>query len=408
MINKRVTDKTKKVIKIIAALIFVISLFVSWVLPEQDLLPFAKEVLPQAQSFQKVTSSPLIYEGIVQGRDGKTQRVGYVVIDRAVGYSGPIQMATGIDLEGKIQKTVLVNYKDTPSFVQTVLSRDYLKRFIGKDITEPLSIEKDIDRVSGATYTSRGIAKAISQGSHAVARTEFKSDVLEEEAAFKFGAKEIIVLLLVILMLIGIVLKSKKIRWVTLIGSLIFIGFKYNTPFSLANVAALLMGNFPSIRENLAWYIVMVGIPIITFVVGRNLYCYWLCPFGALQEILSKLGGGSFKCCNKKIETNAAKIKYALVYFALLASILFQSPGLAGYEPYSTLFGLQGFGIAWIILPLVLFPSLLIRRFWCHFFCPGMVFNEFIIRLRSLNINKMINKKTTVLETDATLKDEVR
>ncbi|WP_368293026.1 FMN-binding protein [Dehalobacter sp. TBBPA1] len=382
MINKKVENKTKNVIKIIAILTLVISLFVSWVIPEKDLLPFAKEVLPQAQSFQKVTSSPLTYEGIVQGGDGKMQRVGYVVIDQAVGYGGPIKMATGIDLKGKIQKAIILNYKDTPSFVQMVLKHGYLKQFIGKDITEPLNIEKDIDRVSGATYTSRGIAKAISQGSHAVARTQFKLSVSDEEVAFKFGLKEISVLLLVILMLIGLVLKSKKLRWVTLIGSLIFIGFKFNTPFSLANVAALLMGNFPSIQENLVWYILIIGVPIITFVAGRNLYCFWLCPFGALQEILSKIGGGNFKCSNKKIETNASKIRYVLVYLALLAAILLQSPGFAGYEPYSTLFGLQGFGVAWLILPLVIFPSLLIKRFWCRFFCPGLILNEIILRPR--------------------------
>lgn len=405
MINKKIKNKTKNGIKIIAILILVISLFVSWMLPEKDLLPFVKEVLPQAQSFQKVTSSPLTYEGIVQGEDGKTQRVGYVVIDQAMGYGGPIKMAIGIDLEGKIQNAVIVNYKDTPSFVHMVLNHGYLKQFIGKDITESLNIEKDIDRISGATYTSRGIAKAISQGSHAVARTQFKLGVLDEKVAFKFGAKEISVLSLVILMLIGVVLKNKKLRWVTLIGSLIFIGFKFNTPFSLANVAALLMGNFPSIRENLVWYILMIGIPVITIVAGRNLYCFWLCPFGALQEILSKIGGGNFKCSNKKIETNASKIRYVLVYLALLVSILLQSPGFAGYEPYSTLFGLQGFGIEWFILPLVLFPSLLIRRFWCRFFCPGMVFNEFILNLRSFKkfingrIDKLSHKKMTVLET---------
>lgn len=406
MINQKIKDKSKSVIKIIAILALVTSLFVSWVLPEKDLLSLAKEALPQAQSFQKVANSPLTYEGIVQGEDGKTQRVGYVVIGQAMGYGGPLKMAAGIDLEGNIQKAVIVSHKDTPSFVQMVFKHKYLEQFIGRDITEPLNIEKDIDAVSGATYSSRGIAQAISQGSHAVARTQFNLDVADEEAVFKFGAKEISVLLFVILMVIGVVLKNKKLRWVTLIGSLIFIGFKFNTPFSLANVAALLMGYFPSVRENLVWYILLVGIPIITLVAGRNLYCFWLCPFGALQEILAKIGGGSIKCCNKKIERNAAKIKYALAYFALLAAILLRSPGFAGYEPYSTLFGLQGFGIEWFILPLVLFPSFLIRRFWCLFFCPGMVFNEFIIRLRSFNINKLINKKTTVLETDATLKDE--
>jgi len=375
-------NSANKIIVFAATVVFLLTLGFSWTHTDHDMIPFMNKVFPKAQSFQKIASSPVLYEGKIKEQNGKEEKIGYVVIEQAVAYGGPIKMVTGIDLQGKIVGTVIAAHKDTPSFIDRVIDQKYLEQFIGKDITDPLSIDKDIDRISGATFSSRGIAKAISQGSHAVAREQFGLDVKDEVQPFKFGPKEITVIALVILMVIGVTFKQKKLRWVVLIGSLVFIGFQYNTPISLANIAALLMGNFPSIRENLVWYILLIGIPMITFIIGKNVYCFCLCPFGALQEITAKVGGGKFKCCNKAIEAKAAKLRYILIYLALIGAFLTKTPSFAGYEPFATLFGRQGFGIQWLILPVVIFSSFFISRFWCRFFCPGLIINEIILRPR--------------------------
>ncbi|RJE47284.1 pceC [Dehalobacter sp. MCB1] len=372
----------KKIIVLSATVIFFLTLGLSWTHTDNDIIPFMNQVFPEAQSFQKIASSPVIYEGQTKGKNGRDEKIGYVVIEQAVAYGGPIKMVTGINPKGKIVGTVIAAHKDTPSFIDKVIEQKYLEKFIGKDITDPLSINKDIDRISGATFSSRGIAKAVSQGSHAVARSQFGLDVEDEVEPFKFGSKEIAVIALVILTVIGAAFKQRKLRWVALIGSLVFIGFQYNTPISLANIAALFMGNFPSIRENVVWYILLIGIPVITFIIGKNVYCFWLCPFGALQEITAKVGGGKFKCCNKAIEAKAAKLRYILIYLALIGAFLTKSPSFAGYEPFATLFGRQGFGIQWLILPVVVFSSFFISRFWCRFFCPGLILNEIILRPR--------------------------
>ncbi|AFV03398.1 MULTISPECIES: 4Fe-4S binding protein [unclassified Dehalobacter] len=375
-------NTANKMIVFAAAVVFLLTLGLSWTHTDNDMIPFMNQVFPEAQSFQKIASSPVIYEGRIQGKNGEEEKIGYVVIEQAVAYGGPIKMVTGIDLKGKIVGTVIAAHKDTPSFIDKVIEQKYLEKFIGKDITDPLSINKDIDRISGATFSTRGIAKAVSQGSHAVARSEFGLNVKDEVEPSKFGSKEIAVIALVILMVIGVAFKQKKLRWLVLLGSLVIIGFQYNTPISLANITGLLMGNFPSVRENLVWYILLIGIPVITFILGKNVYCFWLCPFGALQEITAKVGGGKFKCCNKRIEAKAAKIRYILIYLALIGAFLTKTPSFAGYEPFATLFGRQGFGIQWLILPVVIFSSFFISRFWCRFFCPGLILNEIILRPR--------------------------
>ncbi|MCM1566847.1 MAG: 4Fe-4S binding protein [Dehalobacter sp. 4CP] len=381
----------RKFVTLAAILVLLVALGFSWTQTEKDLQPFLIKALPEAQVFKKVNSSPSIYQGI-KNRNGNEEKVGYVVIDEAVAYGGPIVIVTGIDLQGKIVGVIIADHKDTPSYIQKITEKKYLEQFIGKIIVAPLSIDKDIDRISGATYSSKGIAKAVSKGSHEVARRQFGLVVQDdEEEPFKFGAKEIAVIVLVALMLIGVALKRRRLRWVTLISSLVLIGFWYNTPVSLANIAGLLMGHFPPFHENLVWYVFLIGIPLITLTLGKNVYCFWLCPFGALQELTAKIGGGKFKCCNKSIETKIAKLRYVLVYMALIGAFLTKTPSFAGYEPFSTLFGRQGFGIQWLILPVVFFASFFIQRFWCRFFCPGLLINEIILHLRKW-IKKMSDK----------------
>ncbi|NBJ14622.1 MAG: 4Fe-4S binding protein [Dehalobacter sp. 4CP] len=385
-------NKIERIFLFLALMALLFTLGTNWFVADSDLLKLEGKVLPEAQSFEKIALSPLIYEGKTKDQNGVEEKVGYVVIDQAMGYGGPIKMVIGINLQGKIEGTVIANHKDTPSFIYGIISKKYLEIFIGKSITEPLSINQDIDRITGATYSSGGIAKAISLGCHAVARTQFGLNVTEEAEPFRFGLKEIFVVSLVILMLIGVCFKYSKLRWVTLSVSLVIIGFQYNTPISLANVCSLLMGNFPSVKANLVWYILIIGIPIITFIIGKNVYCFWLCPFGALQEITAKIGGGKFKCPNKSIEAKATQIKYGLAYLALLGAFILKSPSFAGYEPFATLFGRQGVGLQWFMLPVVLFSSLFISRFWCRFFCPVMVMNEVILLIRR-SIRKIHREK---------------
>ncbi|HHY25560.1 MAG TPA: 4Fe-4S binding protein [Desulfitobacterium dehalogenans] len=373
----------KKALTMTLSLILVVFIGLSWVKPGNDVLSQAKEVLPEAQSFMKIASAPLTLEGISQDSSGKKEIKGYVVIEKASSYGGPIAIATGINPHGVIIGTAIIEHKDSPSFIRVVMKHGYLKQFEDKKITDPLSIKKDINAISGATYSSRGIAEAISIGSHEVARNQFGLDVEDEEAAFVFGMREGSIIFLIILMLVGVALKSDRIRWITMAGSLVLIGFQYNTPISLSNLASFLMGYLPSIRQNLVWYIFLTVIPILMFLIGKNLYCFWLCPFGALQELLAKVFvRKDVISCSRALEQKAVLVRYVLIYIALLGAVAYQSPGLAGYEPFATLFGMQGNITEWLVLAVVLFSSLFIRRFWCRFFCPGMIVNRIILRLR--------------------------
>lgn len=367
----------QRVIAVLAVILLVVTLIPNYFHSSNEFLPQMKESLPQASSFNKIASNPLTFEGISQSEE----KVGYVVVGEGNGYGGPLTVVTGIGLQGDIVKVVIANHKDTPSFIQQVVDADYLKQFKGKKVSDPLSIHKDIDSISGATLSSKGISQAIAQGSHAVAKTQLGMNVEEDVQSINFTYQEIIILGLIVLALLGMQLKQYWLRWVTLIGGLISIGFMYNSVISLGNIAGVFMGYFPPIKEKIYWYLLLILIPALTFLMKKNFYCSWICPFGAAQEITAKLGGGKFHC-RKEIEQKARKTKYILAYAALLFAFIYKSPTLAGYEPFPALFARIGNGVLWFILPIVILASLFIRRFWCNYFCPVGVAFELLLKCR--------------------------
>lgn len=361
----------------IALIILFIAVILTYFKHGTDYSIELEQVLPEAETFHEIASNPLTFEGLKND-----EKIGYAVVDQANAYGGPLTMVVGISLDGTVIGTAIADHNDTPTFIQIIHNKDYMKQFLNKKVDEPFSIEEDIQHVSGATFSSDGIAEAIAKGSHAVAEEQFGMTINKEDTKIQFGMKEIALLLILTLVIVGIKFRIKSMRWITMIGSLILLGFVFGSLVSLGNIASIFMGHFPPLKENIFWYLFFIGIPLLILILGKNIYCYWICPFGTIQELAAKIGGGKFRSKNKWINQHARKIKYILAYVALMIALITGSAGIASYEPFSTLFSMQGVGIQWFILPVVLFTSFFIFRFWCNFFCPISVANELILKLR--------------------------
>ncbi len=132
----------------------------------------------------------------------------------------------------------------------------------------------------------------------------------------------------------------------------------------------------------------ILGLAVLaaTLLVG-NVFCGWICPFGAVQDALSWL---KRKAHLPEVTLPAAWDK-ALRWgrFVVLAIVIYASVStaklwFAGYDPYVTLFGLGWLfefnaSTMWVsltLLAIVLGGSLVIDRFWCRYLCPlGAVFS---------------------------------
>jgi len=110
---------------------------------------------------------------------------------------------------------------------------------------------------------------------------------------------------------------------------------------------------------------------------GRGVYCGWLCPFGALQELLNE---GAKRLGIKQIEVPFAlqerlwAIKYTA--FVVILGLSFYSMDMAlrmaEIEPFKTAISLH-FWRAWPFVAFalaLLVAGLFIERFYCRYLCP--------------------------------------
>ncbi|MBI5034378.1 MAG: 4Fe-4S binding protein [Chloroflexi bacterium] len=120
---------------------------------------------------------------------------------------------------------------------------------------------------------------------------------------------------------------------------------------------------------------------LIGVVFAGGAFCGWVCPFGALQDLLAWIRG---KLHIKPIEV-PEKVDRILRYgrFVVLAFVLIQTITLvklwfADWDPYRTIFGLgwlfefnpaEAWG-AYLVAAIILIASLFVERAWCRYACP--------------------------------------
>ena len=110
---------------------------------------------------------------------------------------------------------------------------------------------------------------------------------------------------------------------------------------------------------------------------GRGVYCGWLCPFGALQELANMLAqrfGIKQIAVPQALHERLWVIKYTLFVGILALSFysMHDALVLAEAEPFKTAISLRMIR-PWpfvLVVVAILFASLFIERFYCRYLCP--------------------------------------
>ena len=111
------------------------------------------EVLPGADDFEKLEAEGLP-EAVTEVYKA-TNGAGYTFSITAQGYGGKntLNMAVGIDMEGKITGTKVLSHSETVGLGSKITTDAFKDQFPGKDASYVSDI-KNIDTISGATRSS--------------------------------------------------------------------------------------------------------------------------------------------------------------------------------------------------------------------------------------------------------------
>jgi len=342
----------------------------------------AKKIFPRASNY----ILPPKKEGWITILDDHGKKIGYMVLsspyaDDITGYGGSTPLVIGIDNDGKIKDIVLLENQETPGFVERVIKEKYLDSWDGVHWNKVSTVK--VDAVSGATLTST-----------AVKNTLYKRISLIDPKAVTAFPKPVIVFTwkdigIILIPIFGLYLcfgksKHKKILRYILMGmTIIFMGFLTASCFSIALASSWILAGKPTSTSIGMIFLVFLAIFIPIFT-GKNFYCFYVCPFGALQEVLYKIIPWKIKP-NPKLVKNLRYIRYGILIFITLTLLLEIKIDPNNLEPFSA-FMIKSAGIAPILIAVIsLILSCFINRPWCLFGCSAGAFLDMLKKPASPN-----------------------
>ena len=359
-------QRRNRIITLAALLVLVAAWLYGYFSQGQDVQPLVPDVLPAADQVEPRGEIFLAY-------DQAGELIGFAGVGQGSGYGGPVEMLVGLDTEGQITGVKVVENRETPGFFRRLPAEDFFRQFLGVSARDDLRLGQDLDAASGATVSSEAVAAAVRAEARSLARSQLDMQIPADSEPIKFGPPEIVLLALFAAGYAGHRSRNpdikKWVRRITLLTGALVLGFIYNKPLTLANFISLLSGYWPDWHSNIYWFLLLGGLLLVTSAQGKNPYCSWFCPFGAVQEGLSNLTGAKlFR--PRRFHHLLTWIQRGLAFAAIVLGLAFRQPGAASFEPFGTLFNQTGSTAQWILLLLVLIGSLVMYRPFCAYLCP--------------------------------------
>jgi Na+-translocating ferredoxin:NAD+ oxidoreductase RnfG subunit len=379
---------------------------------KQLLLQQVQAIFPTAQEIGAFSGTPPSAPVRQSGH-----ALGYVFYTDEVmpipAYSGkPVNCLVGFDLHGKITGVRIVHHEE-PILVVGLSDRDlarFTDQYRGLPIANEIRIggqkkprRSVIDGISGATITTMVINRTISMGVKKVAAAR---DMLHKDAGtYSFEQPEplwqqlwlariphIAILSAGLLLLLCILMFQDwlarhptlltQVRTVFLVYTVVFIGWIAAGQLSVVNV--LTFSN--SLLHGFSWesylidpmlFLLWSFVAFTLLLWGRGVYCGWLCPFGALQELLFRLArrlGLPEWEPPEVLHERLWALKYLilLALFGLSLQSLARAELYAEVEPFKTAFSLV-FWRDWpfvVYALLVLALGMVVRKAYCRYLCP--------------------------------------
>ena len=291
------------------------------------------------------------------------------------GYNGNIPLVILLSPDGKVQKIHLLENTETPSFLNRVVEKGFLENWTGLSVDEAKA--KQVDAVTGATYSSSAISKSVKVRLENYAGSG-TTDVDFDQNNNLVGFIASMVFLLFAGFCFWEPQRTRKFRIILLLASIGVLGFWQGQFISIAKLSGWLLSGVNWQMEIFLFIVLVAGIMAPLFL-GKQFYCMYVCPFGACQELVGKVNPKHKLKISPKVAKWLRYLRYVLLVAlgALLCTSLDIS--IENFEPFSA-FKFQFASLAVLILAgVMLVLSIFINRPWCTFLCPtGAFFSLFM------------------------------
>lgn len=278
----------------------------------------------------------------------------------------------------------------------------------GLDPSRPLNFEIPITRLKGMIYPEKIIHNLMFDFNlpprfYTVPEADHKSwsgvwlDRRVEVAILVSGLVLLFVALAMQKILIAQVRRFIFFRNFYLLFTLFFIGWYAQGQLSIVNFTSVLQALIYGRSLGFLLYdpmtVILTAFTVVSLVIwGRGTFCGWLCPFGALQEFVAKLGS-LLRIPQIRLKSatdrRLKQIKYG-VLAGVLASTFFSAnltDRLIEVEPFKTAITLN-FIRSWpfVVYALgLLTAGMFVYKFFCRYLCPFGAGLAVLGRLRVLD-----------------------
>jgi polyferredoxin/Na+-translocating ferredoxin:NAD+ oxidoreductase RnfG subunit len=165
--------------------------------------------------------------------------------------------------------------------------------------------------------------------------------------------------------------KRAALRWASLGITLAILGFVDGGFLSVSHLTGVIWVGPSAVATDLP-LLLMVGFTLVTLLFWGRVFCGYLCPFGALQDLIDRVAPKRFKReLPERAHRAGLKAKYAILALILLPALVGVERSFYQYfEPFGTVFFLSTDVVLWTIAGAILAASVVVPRFYCRYACP--------------------------------------
>jgi NosR/NirI family nitrous oxide reductase transcriptional regulator len=399
----------------------------------------ARTIFPEAQALAASEEDPL-----TRAVYGRTELLGYLFFSDDLvpmpAYSGrPIRNLIGLNMDASIQGVIIVEHEE-PILIIGITDNDlsaFIAQYHGLKADARVRIGAHnrkgylgVDGITGATITAIVLNSSVMKSAKMAA--EARGLPRPAEAApvaapvvtapaepqatppaeleplwvelWKAQSGQLVILLTALLLLMGILFFQdwlvvhttlfKRVRIGYLLFTVFYLGFYSKAQLSVINLLAflrVLFGGFTwdTLLIDPMIFILWGFVAVSIIFWGRGVFCGWLCPFGALQELIHKVAE-RLPLTNFEFPPMVHERLWAIKYFILIALVglslesMVYAARLAEVEPFKTTFVMRFdrelwfVAYAWLLLLIAIFNS----KFYCKYLCPLGAALSFFTRFR--------------------------